>query len=505
MISPRSCGILLHPTSLPGAYGAGDFGPEAYRFVEWLAAAGQSYWQTLPLGPVGEGYSPYMGSSAFAGNPMLIDLAEFVAFGWLDGETLRAAPESARLRIDYPEFVAFRLPHLRQAATAFAERGDAEAQREFAAYCRRESAWLNDYALFMALDAAFPGQAWNEWPEPLARRRVTALREAKRQFADEMAFWKFCQWQFARQWMRLKGYARDHGIRIIGDVPIFVAYHSADVWAHQELFELDDDGRQTVVAGVPPDYFSPTGQRWGNPLYRWSAHSAEGYAWWIARMRRALALADVVRIDHFRGFAAHWEIPAYETSAINGRWVPGPGRELFDAMRTELPELPVIAEDLGVITPDVEALRDGLALPGMRILQFAFSEDATHEYLPHNYHANTVAYTGTHDNNTAVGWWQGASLREKSFAQHYLGTDGHNIQWAMMRALSASVAWLVVYPMQDVLGLDGSQRMNVPGVTDGNWAWRFGWEQVQPWHARVLREMGAVHGRTGFAGVGLPG
>ncbi len=504
MISQRSSGILLHPTSLPGAHGAGDFGPEAYRFVEWLAAAGQTVWQVLPLGPVGEGNSPYMGSSALAGNPLLIDLIELGEKGWLAADDLRPDPAFTAARIDFPVLFNYRLTRLRRAATAFNERGSEAERAEFAAFCATESGWLADYALFMAIDAKHPGLAWNAWPTPLARRQPAALKKAFAAHADEIAFWQFCQWQFARQWQRLKGYANQRGIRIIGDVPIFVAYHSADVWANQPLFELDGKGEQTVVAGVPPDYFSATGQRWGNPLYRWEAHRAEGYDWWKRRMERALALADLVRIDHFRGFAAYWEIPTHETSAINGRWVPGPGKELFLALQETFPDLPIIAEDLGVITPDVAALRDDLGLPGMRILQFAFTETADHDYLPHNYSPNTVAYTGTHDNNTAIGWWQGASPRERAFAQHYLGTDGHAIQWAMMRALSSSVAKLVVYPLQDVLELNGSQRMNVPGVRDGNWEWRFEWRQVQPWHAQVLREMGAVHGRTGFGGVALP-
>lgn len=293
--------------------------------------------------------------------------------------------------------------------------------------------------------------------------------------------------------------------RIVGDVPMFGAFHSADVWAQQTLFELDAHGRRTVVAGVPPDYFSATGQRWGNPLYHWDAHRAEGYRWWIARMKRALALADVVRLDHFRGFAAYWEIPASEPSAISGRWVTGPGKELFQVLQDTFPELPVIAEDLGLITPDVEDLRDSFKFPGMRILQFAFTEDASHAYLPHNYGTNTVAYTGTHDNDTIIGWWNSASLRERAFAQHYLGTEGNSIQWSLIRALSISVARLVVYPMQDVLGLDGRYRMNVPGVHDGNWEWSFSWTEVQAWHAKVLREMGAVHGRCTLNGVALAG
>ena len=505
MKAERSSGILLHPTSLPGPYGAGDFGAAAYHFVDWLAIAGQSVWQVLPLGTIGEGNAPYTGSSAFAGNPLLIDLLDLSQSGWLAAGDLHPDPAFQADRVDYPLQFAYRIPRLRLAARNFLDHALQDERNDFEAFCAEEQVWLQDYALFMALDAEYPGKTWNEWPQPLARRDQEAVGEATRAHADEIGFWKFSQWAFSRQWSRVKRYANERGIRVVGDVPIFVAYHSADVWAHQALFQLDAEGRRTVVAGVPPDSFSSSGQRWGNPLYRWSAHRADGYGWWMERMKRALTLADVVRIDHFRGFAAYWEIPATEPAAVNGRWVTGPGSELFEALRSSFPELPFIAEDLGYITRDVEELRDGFSLPGMRILQFAFAENAGHAYLPHNYAVNTVAYTGTHDNNTSVGWWQGVSPRERAFAQHYLGTDGNSIQWSLMRALSCSVAQLVVYPMQDVLGLDGSCRMNVPGVPTGSWEWRFAWSQVDAWHAKVLREMGAVHGRCGLNGVSLPG
>jgi 4-alpha-glucanotransferase len=505
MLAERASGILLHPSSLPGAHGAGDLGEDARRFVDWLADAGQGYWQMLPLVPTGLGDSPYMSPSAFAGNPLLIDLVELAELGWLDAADLRDAPgPTADGRVDFVRQRAWRMPRLRQAARAFAKSAAGAARAEFEAFCSTHAAWLDDYALFMALDVAHPGLEWCDWPELLARRDAAALRAATRAHADEITFWKFCQWCFERQWSRLKAYANARGVRVIGDAPIFVAYHSADVWARQDLFELDADGRQTVVAGVPPDYFSATGQRWGNPLYRWPAHAADGYAWWRARLRRAMGLSDLVRIDHFRGFAAHWEIHAEADSAVDGRWVPGPGAALFEALHQAFPELPIIAEDLGVITPDVESLRDDFGLPGMRVLQFAFGDDAGNAYLPHHYGANCVAYTGTHDNDTSLGWWASLPPRARAFAQHYLGTDGGAIHWSMMRALSMSGARLVIYPMQDVLGLDGTQRMNVPGVASGNWGWRFDWRQVEPWHARVLREMGAVHGRAAFAGVALP-
>ncbi len=495
MTSERASGILLHPTSLPGAYGAGDFGPAAYQFVDWLASAGQSMWQVLPMTTIGEGYSPYMGSSAFAGNPLLIDLTDLGQRGWLESEDLQPDTEFAADRVNYALQFAFRVPRLRLAAKHFNDRAGPTDRSDLAAFCAEEASWLNDYALFMAIDAQHPGRQWNEWPAELVRRDAVALRKAHSAYAEEVAFSKFCQWLFSRQWSRLKRYANERGVSIVGDVPIYVAFHSVDVWAHQELFELDANRLSSVVAGVPPDYFSPTGQRWGNPLYRWAAHRGDGYRWWIGRMKRALSLADLVRIDHFRGFAAYWEIPASEPTAINGRWVKGPGAELLRAFQSAFPQLPVIAEDLGLITPDVGELRDSFDMPGMRILQFAFGETASHPYLPHNYEVNTVAYTGTHDNDTAVGWWNGASPRERAFAQHYLGTDGNSMQWKLIRALSISVARLVIFPMQDVLGLDGRYRMNVPGTQSGNWEWRFAWSDVHDWHATVLRDLGAVHGR----------
>ncbi|MFZ5484400.1 MAG: 4-alpha-glucanotransferase [Pseudomonadota bacterium] len=500
----RANGILLHPTSLPGLHGSGDLGPEAHRFLDWLHSAGQRLWQVLPLGPVGLGNSPYMGSSAFAGNPLLVDLAALGQAGWLTAEELQPPVTKNPCRIDFETSGRYRMERLRSAARRFFAQADRAAMQAFQAFAQAESEWLDDYCLFMALDGEHPGQTWDRWPAALATREPKALQAARARLAGECDFWRFTQWQFFQQWHALKARAQTLDIRIVGDVPIFVAHHSADVWAHPELFELDAHGRPTVVAGVPPDYFSATGQRWGNPLFRWERHRVEGYRWWRARMDQALRLADIVRIDHFRGFAAHWEIPAEAPNAIEGRWVPGPGAELFEALRQDRSDLPIIAEDLGIITPDVEALRDQFGLPGMRILQFAFSGQADHAYLPHNYPANTVAYTGTHDNNTLLGWWRDAPERERAFAQHYLGSDGQAIQWPFMRALSQSVANHVIFPMQDVLELDASERMNVPGVPLDNWAWRFEWTQVPYWLAAVLKDLAAAHGRTAFDGLRLP-
>lgn len=494
MLTDRASGILLHPTSLPGPFGAGDFGSDAYQFVDWLVSAGQTYWQMLPLGEIGPGNSPYMSSSAFAGNILLIDLAELAGQGWLEGEDLKPHPEFRPDRINFALLKPFRIERLRRAARVFFSRRNKTA--EYEKFCKSTSAWLDDYALFMTLNERQNGCEWSHWPIDLANRKPQALRRVVKACAEEISFWKFCQWCFARQWSNLKQYANERGVRIIGDVPIFVAYQSADVWVHQELFELDEIGRPTVVAGVPPDYFSKTGQLWGNPLYRWDAHENTGYAWWISRMRHALKLFDLVRIDHFRGFASYWEIPAHAATAIHGRWMPGPGAKLFNAFENSLGELPIIAEDLGIITPDVVELREKFKLPGMRILQFAFAEDESHHYLPHHYVPNTVAYTGTHDNDTSIGWWNSATPGEKTFARKYLDSDGHQIQWDMIRSISNSEANTVIISMQDVLGLPGEHRMNLPGQPGGNWEWRFTWDQVLPEHTQMLAKISVEDGRS---------
>lgn len=494
----RAGGILLHPTSLPGTFGSGDFGTDAYRFVDWLAEAGQTRWQMLPIGEIGPGNSPYMSTSAFAGNVLLIDLAELAAQGWLVATDLVPDSGFQAERVDFSRVQPFRLERLRRAARNFFLDEHGAPYRAYEEFCRAEREWLDDYALFMAIAAHEHGRGWNHWPAPLARREPMALQQAERDHADETRFWKFCQWCFTRQWKVLKDYANARGVRIIGDVPIFVAWQSADVWAHQELFDLDEEGRPTVVAGVPPDYFSETGQLWGNPLYRWDVHAETGYAWWLARLRHALRQADQVRVDHFRGFVAYWEIPADAPNAVSGKWAAGPGEKFFTAVQRAFPSLPIIAEDLGMITPDVLRLRDEFHLPGMRVLQFAFGDGEANPFLPNHYVANTVAYTGTHDNDTAIGWWHTARPHEKEFAQRYLGTDGHDIQWVMMRALSRSVADTVIFPMQDVLGLGSEHRMNFPGKPEGNWEWRFRWEQLKPEYTQALAEMAVQDGR-GFA------
>ena len=487
---PRASGILLHPTSLPGPHGSGDMGESAYHFVDWLAGAGQKLWQILPLGGIGAGNSPYMSSSAFAGNVLLIDLAELQRQGWLQGDDLVTPPGMSNERVNFDVVVPWRRQRLEKAARQFQAVGTAAQRQALQDFTQTHADWLADYVLFMALSEAYAGQDWCDWPVGLAQRERQALEAARRQYASDIAFWTFCQWCFFTQWQRLKAYANGRGVRIVGDVPIFIAYQSAEVWARPELFELDAQGRAIVVAGVPPDYFSAIGQRWGNPLYRWSAHAADGYVWWVNRVRRIFELVDVVRIDHFRGFADYWEIPASEPTAIHGRWMPGPGAALFDAIHAELGDVSIIAEDLGLITPAVTALRQQFKLPGMRILHFAFGGANDNTYLPHNYEPNTVVYTGTHDNNTSQGWWAGASEAERQHVRAYLAlqpTDEPNIHWKLIATACASVADTTIHPLQDVLGLSEASRMNLPGLGQGYWEWRFTWQQVTPAHAQELR------------------
>lgn len=498
----RRCGVLLHPTSLPGPHGSGDLGPSAYHFVNWLHEAGQGLWQVLPLNPIGPGNSPYASVSVFAGNPLLVALEPLIEAGWLAAPSTKEIASFDARRIDFERVIPWRMAKLRSAALGFFAKADASEREAFATYVAAEADWLEDYALFMALDAEQQVAAggpvdWPRWPRELARRESAALRAARERHADELEFWRFVQFCFDRQWQALRLYARERGVAFVGDMPIFVAGHGADAWSRPDLYLLDENLEPQVVAGVPPDFFSKTGQRWGNPLYDWKAMEADGYAWWIARTRRQLALADIVRVDHFRGFVDYWEIPASSETAIDGRWVPGPGEALFEALDRALGKLPLIAEDLGIITPSVEALRDRFVLPGMKILQFGFTDDPRHPFLPHNYVANCVAYTGTHDNDTIHGWYAGASADEQTFARAYLGLAEHELaqlHWAMIRAVSASVARVVVVPMQDVLGLDGSHRMNVPGQT-ACWTWRLAWNMVEATTANRLAQIGAVYGR----------
>lgn len=476
ILFPRASGILLHPTSLPGRYGIGDLGEWAYRFVDWLEAAGQSYWQVLPLGPTSYGDSPYQSLSAFAGNPNLISLDKLLGDGWLTDDDLKTVPDFPEHLVDFGEVITYHNLVLALAYKRFEESAMLEQQTAFNDWCGQNAYWLEDYALFAALKDYHGGQPWVEWPTGEALRHPDVLASAAAEHRRMIAERRFRQWVFHKQWYELKEYANARGIRLVGDIPIFVAHDSADVWANRDGFHLDEVGQPTVVAGVPPDYFSPTGQRWGNPLYRWDQMSEDGYSWWISRFRAALSLVDIARIDHFRGFEAYWEVPASEPTAVRGRWVPGPGMDFLDTVREQLGSLPIIAEDLGLITPGVIALRDGMGLPGMKILQFAFGgAGGENSFLPHNYVPNCVVYTGTHDNNTTVGWWSSGEADEqmKAMVAEYIGHPVSEPHWELIRLGMSSVAHTFIIPMQDVWGFGADTRMNTPGRESGNWGWRF--------------------------------
>ncbi len=467
----RASGILLHPTSLPGPYGIGDLGPAAYRWVDWLAGAGCKLWQVLPLGPTGYGDSPYQCFSAFAGNPYLVSPDLLLEQGLLKQDDLADMPEWNPVLVDFGRLYLWKPALLEKAYQRFSS-DPKPVQLEFDKFCASNASWLDDFALFMAIKESNGGGPWQDWPESLRKREPAALKKARKELKDPILRFTFYQFLFFRQWHALRDYAHQKGLRIIGDAPIFVAMDSSDVWSHPDLFFLDADGKPTVVAGVPPDYFSPTGQLWGNPLYRWDVHQYTGYAWWLERLRATLDLVDIVRIDHFRGFAGYWEIPGGAPTAEKGKWVPGPGADLFTAIRSKLgADLPIIAEDLGVITPDVTALRDQFALPGMKVLQFAFS-GPDNAFLPHLYPQNCVAYTGTHDNDTARGWYASAPETEKDFARRYLRTDGSDFSWDLIRAAWRSTAVFSLAPMQDFLSLGPEARMNFPSRLGGNWEWR---------------------------------
>jgi 4-alpha-glucanotransferase len=492
----RSSGILAHPTSLPGPHGSGDLGPVAYHFINWLAVAGQKIWQILPFEPAGIGNTPYATLSAFAGNPLLVSLEDLAEHGWLPVHEIAQPPIFSPFKVDFERVIPYRMSRLEYAAETFFFNGSKSDTAEYEQFCAENEKWLGDFTLFMALHERYEKKDWTNWPPELVHREKTALKAAAKELASAIKFHKFVQWCFQRQWMSVKRYANEHGVKIVGDMPIFVAFHSSDVWAHQDLFFLDHDGKSTVVAGVPPDYFSKTGQRWGNPLYRWTSHEASGFQWWIDRIKRTLQYVDILRIDHFRGFAANWEIPATEKTAVVGKWVDGPKDKLFSAIKKKLGALPIIAEDLGVITPDVTALRDAFGFPGMKILQFAFVGGPESPFLPHNYSPNSVVYTGTHDNDTTVGWHKMATEHERVFVHKFLGRETKEIHWDLIRLASQSNAVMSIFPFQDILGLDSDGRMNIPGTTFGNWEWRFAWSQVLPHHAAKLYEISALTQRT---------
>jgi len=472
----RSSGVLLHVSSLPSYGGIGDLGPAAHEFVAFLAAARQHVWQVLPLCPTGYGNSPYAGSSAFAGNPYLISLEYLCDWGWIDGHRI-AGLAGRSGNVDFEEVEARKLPLLHEAAANFLDRGPNDPKlagqwKQFEEFCRAESAWLTDYVLYAVQRREFNTGAWTAWPEPIRRRQPQALARAAAQHGRALAIEQALQFAFSHQWNQLREAAARSGIRILGDVAIFVNMDSSDVWVHPDLFELDEDLKPVRIAGVPPDYFSPTGQRWGNPLYRWDVLAGNGFSWWIDRIRRAAELYDIVRLDHFRGFEAYWAIPAEEETAVNGEWIKAPGLALFRALEGALGPLPLVAEDLGLITPEVEALRKELGLPGMRVLQFGFNSRGAHMHLPHRFTPDMVAYTGTHDNDTTQGWWNAASTVEREAVEAYVGPVGERPVWPLIRATASSVAEMAVVPAQDLLELDAEARMNTPSVAAGNWSWR---------------------------------
>ncbi len=481
----RRSGILLHISSLPGRHGIGDLGPSAYQFVEFLVESGQKLWQVLPVCPTGYGDSPYQCFSAFAGNPLFIDLDALREQDLLPSTDLAEAPSFPLDRVDYGSVINFKLSALRQAANRFFAVSSHPEQARFAIFCQKNAWWLDDYTLFMVCKEVHAGAVWTDWEPAIRQRAPTALKEWSARLAREIQVRKYWQFEFFRQWENLKTHCHRFDIRIMGDIPMYVAHDSADVWAHQDLFRLDAHGHPTAVAGVPPDYFSATGQLWGNPVYRWDVAADSGYGWWIDRFRTSFQLFDIARLDHFRGFEAYWEVPVDAITAASGKWSKGPGAKFFQALQDELGELPIVAENLGVITGEVEAIRKQFGFPGMSLLQFAFGTDPQgSSFRPHNYPRELVAYTGGHDNDTTVGWWSSSGAgdstrtpedvqKEREFARSYLGLENEAINWALIRAVLASVADMAIIPLQDVLGLGSEARMNLPGSVSGNWKWRY--------------------------------
>jgi len=484
-LKDRRAGILLHPTSLPGPWECGDLGPAAFRFVDWLAECGQKVWQILPIGPTHSDRSPYQSLSVHAGDPQLISIDQLSAWGWVDASAIRQRDLAAKYTL------------IAAARRWFDQHADTALRAEYDRFLADSGYWLEDYALFRALRTEQQDRGWTDWPAPLRDREPEALSQAAERLAGSLDIIRFQQFLFFRQWHMLKAYANGKGIQIFGDMPIFVAHDSADVWACPECFLLDDNGQPSVVAGVPPDYFSETGQRWGNPHYDWGYMERNGFQWWQQRMQTQLSLFDLVRIDHFRGFEAYWEVPANEETAMNGRWVEAPGDALFARLRQQFDPLPVVAEDLGIITAEVEALRDKYALPGMKVLQFAFDGGPDNPYLPHRHETNSVVYTGTHDNDTSVGWFDGLDEQRRAHVLEYLGNPGEPMPWPLIRAAYASVARLAVVPLQDILALGSEHRMNTPGTTQGNWTWRFEWDLVPEGLGERLRHMVHMYGRAG--------
>jgi 4-alpha-glucanotransferase len=495
MSFPRASGILLHPTSLPSGGGIGDFGPAAYAFADFLAAARQGLWQVFPLGPLGFGNSPYSSTSAFAGNPLLVNLDRLADRGWISRGQIDTLPDRTG-PVDYPSVFRKKMPVLFDAAHNFIRSAAGEARARYENFCRANRWWLDDFVLFDALRARFKLESWNRWPRDLTHRDPAALAKAHDEMRENLDVRRAVQFFFYEQWQALRAHCAKLSIRVAGDIAIFVNFDSADVWTHPDLFRLNAELDPEVVAGVPPDFFSKDGQRWGNPLYRWDVMQERGYAWWIDRMRWATHNFDYVRLDHFRGFSQFWEIPAGEPTAINGRWVDGPKDDLFVKLREALGGLPFFAEDLGHITPDVNELRERLKIPGMAVLQFGFGDPGAHMYLPHTFTKEKVVYTGTHDNDTLLGWWEtGATQHERQQVEAYLGRCDDGVNWAMIRAAAGSVASLCVVPLQDVLGLGSEARMNIPSHPEGNWGWRFKADELRSELAEKLAAIAEVSDR----------
>jgi len=494
---PRASGILLHPVSFPSPYGIGDLGKEAYHFIDFLKAAGQRLWQVLPLTHTGFGDSPYQSFSAFAGQPLLISPDYLLTLDLLSETDLENCPDGNSPFIDYGTVIPWKESILRLAYKHFTEKCDQLLMAEYMAFLAKNEYWLTDYSLFMACKSANSGKSWREWETPYRSPSLDEKRQLAGQWKEEAGYYKFIQFLFFQEWTQLKQYANQCGVKIIGDIPIFVAMDSADVWANQDLFQLDEKGAPTAVAGVPPDYFSAAGQLWGNPLYNWDVHKADGYEWWISRLRHQLEMLDYLRIDHFRGFESYWAVPYGEETAIKGEWRPGPGADLFLAVSDALGEhLPIVAEDLGIITPAVECLRDQFHFPGMKVLQFAFEDTGESSYLPHQYTStNCVCYTGTHDNDTVCGWYKTAGEAVKDKVRLYMNTDGSSIHWDFIRTCLGTVAAFAVFPLQDVLGLGKTARMNTPGEPSGNWAWHYKKEMLNEGTAEYLKTLSHLYGR----------
>ena len=498
MLFPRSSGILLHPTSFPSRFGMGDMGIEAYRFIDFLVESDQQYWQVLPLGPTGYGNSPYSCYSAMAGNPLLINPELLRDDQLLADEDFANLPEFPLDYVDFERAIAVKVPLLKKACENFKAKGSSVQQKEFSGFCESKENWLEDYALFMALKDHFGGVSWNNWEPEIARREPESLEKWRQQLNAEIYYYKYVQFEFFRQWTELKRYANLRDIKIIGDIPIYVAHDSADVWSHREIFCLDEaSGEPALMAGVPPDYFSSTGQLWGNPVYNWEKLQASNFEWWVERFEAIFAYVDVTRIDHFRGFEAYWAVKRGQETAMYGEWIKAPGTALLDIINQKFGDLPIIAEDLGVITPEVEALRDRYEFPGMKILQFAFGAGPGDPFLPFNYDRNCVVYTGTHDNDTTVGWFNQLSNYERDEVLRYLGCiDPQGIHWSLIRMGWMSIANMAIVPYQDLLGLDTDARMNFPGKPEGNWGWRYRPEALNREVGDRLKTMTYISGRA---------